>query len=572
MSDPSKVVSVLIRDVLFLGNIIASGQDSSYDTAGALTITVPYGNLTVLFHNVSFLYSKASKGCSTLYSNAYFQDITIEDSSFLGNSQDERFSYEWKIFQIVSTLLRFDLITTVISGNNATMPRAQDRRLSDNVLVTAQHQAQVNIRGLHYFKYKGGGICIQLLSEASFYRINGSTFLLQDSYFENNAFFSFSLLIKTNMTLLRMTRCIFRTNTLESSLFSSAPLFSLYVFFQWNQTSVEGAMFENNTVKGRIVLFLFPDLNNPDDCNLPGWNYINHVRLTNVTFQNNDPINSTVIRLDNGCNILSNCQFVDNSAVYTVFVGESSTNLQLVNTSFEKTPHWIKAGRGEFVSPSGFRGFIYFASSGPLKLENTTLKAQSFQDIDAYFMVTGSNSAHIDNSSVIQCPIGTLQTLINFTHLRLVNCHNVAYYILSQSFTFSCKRCSSGFYSVEPFAEKCRPCPYGGNCTNNIAAKPTFWGFPSLSDRGSVSFQQCPIDYCCAYRNVSCPFDNHRYLSSGCSGNRAGFCAESVHLVLQKHSSLHDVERATTITITGSGLLRCSTAWRLPSSSFGSIP
>ena len=62
----------------------------------------------------------------------------------------------------------------------------------------------------------------------------------------------------------------------------------------------------------------------------------------------------------------------------------------------------------------------------------------------------------------------------------------------------------------------------GGNCTRNIAASQTFWGFPSLDDHGSISFRQCPTDYCCPYRNVSCKYENQRYLASGCSGNRTG--------------------------------------------------
>lgn len=140
-------------------------------------------------------------------------------------------------------------------------------------------------------------------------------------------------------------------------------------------------------------------------------------------------------------------------------------------------------------------------------------------------MVTGSNSSNIDNSSIIQCPIGTLQSLRNFTHLRLNSngyCKNEIYETIAQSFTYSCKRCPPGYYSVEPSGKSCRPCPYGGNCTRNVAASPTFWGFPSLDDHGSVSFRQCSTDYCCPYRNVSCKYENQRYLASECSGNRTG--------------------------------------------------
>lgn len=175
-----------------------------------------------------------------------------------------------------------------------------------------------------------------------------------------------------------------------------------------------------------------------------------------------------------------------------------------------------------------FRGFIYVASSGPTELKNTRLSVDQYQDIDSFLIVSASSITHIDNSSIIQCPVGTLRMFSNLSHIRFLEngaCLNGLYVTWTHSFTFSCKRCPSGFYStsVEPVGQTCRPCPYGGNCTSNIAAKPTFWGFPSLSDIGTVSFQQCPVDYCCPYENISCPYENDRYLSSGCSGNRIGF-------------------------------------------------
>ena len=524
----SEVTMVLFRNVLFLRNVVKEPNSSPYD-GGALALDCPYHTLSVLLVNVSFLHNKAAKGCSTLYSNAYFQDITIEDSSFLRNSQDERYPYEWTIAQISSYNLSFNLIRTVISGNYAT-PRAYRNLLESrpiHFLVTSNGPAQINISGLQYKTNKGGGIYIQLNNVIT--TVNSTIVSIQDSHFENNELFSMNILNDKNV-FLQIKRFVFRANSFASSYFSRVPLFFISTLSQGNQITMEHAIFENNTASGRIVLFRLP----PDDldhhvCNISKWDYNNHIRLTNVMFRENNALNSTVLRFESSLNILRNCRFIDNSAVYTIFVGESSTNLELINTSFEKTPQWAES-RLNVMFPLAFRGFIYYASYGPIALTNTTLIAESFQDIDSYFMVTGSSSAPIDNSSVIECPTGTLQTLRNFTHPRLVSneyCNPVIYDTIAQSFTFSCKRCSTGFYSVEPFAEKCRPCPYGGNCTNNIAAKPTFWGFPSLSDRGSVSFQQCPIDYCCPYRNISCPYDNQRYLSNGCSGNRTGFlCGE----------------------------------------------
>ncbi|KAL9972725.1 hypothetical protein ACROYT_G019088 [Oculina patagonica] len=216
----------------------------------------------------------------------------------------------------------------------------------------------------------------------------------------------------------------------------------------------------------------------PNDCNIPRWNYKNQVRLLKCVFRGNGKQHSkiSVLRLENGCNILMNCQFVDNFAAYGVFIAESSTSLELVNTSFEQTQNWMKTTTGFYLLNSdAVRGFIYYASSGPIKLKNTTLTVERIQDIDAYFVVSGSSTAYVDNSSVIQCPIGTLKNKSNFSHHHFVSddaCPNGLYKAFSQSFIFSCKRCSTGFYSVEPLAKKCLPCPFGGNCTSLVNIKP----------------------------------------------------------------------------------------------------
>ena len=512
-----QVYLVLVRNVLFLGNVIA-GADFGNDVGGALAIDHPY-NLTVILEDVSFMYNTATVGSSSLYSNGYFQNISIVDSFFIGNSQDERFSYEWAIAHILSYHLSCSIIRTVISGNYAKArvnnPIVEGKPI--HFFVISNGPGQIDINGIQYKNNTGSGIYIQVDNYGS---INSTIVSLQNCHFEDNELFSLNIKAGKN-TLMQMKRTVFKGNSFVSSYFSNVPLFFLSSLDQGNQVIMEDTLFEKNTAPGRIIFFQFPpDQQNPHSCNTSKWYYSNHLRLTNVMFRENNAVNTTVLRLESGWNILSNCQFVDNSAVYTVFVGESSTNLELINTSFVKHPQWT------FMSPSAFMGFIYYASHGPIKMKNTNLSAEPFQDIDAYFMVTGSSLAHIDNSSIIQCPIGTLQSLQNFTHPRLVSnahCNPVIYEIMAQSFIFSCKRCSPGFYSVEPFGKSCRPCPNGGNCTFNIAAKPAFWGFLSLSYLGSVSFRQCPTDYCCPYQNISCQYDNQRYLASGCSGNRTGF-------------------------------------------------
>ena len=526
-----KAGSMLLRNVSFLRNILHNpGFVEDFPMGGTLTVYVQQGYLKVYFENVSFMYNMAARGTSTLHLEGVYQEVTLVDCFFHGSSHDERLSYDWKTMYVASYQLSFILIDTTVSENKA-KPRADNNTLEGqpvHFFVGASYLATINMSGLQYKHNKGGGMYIQLgLSEES-----NSTFFLEDSSFENNEVFSLEIKAKAN-TLLQINRVLFATNSFVSSAFHSLALFLLYVTAKGNRITMQDTTFENNTASDRIMLFRFPpDEKDPNACNIPRWNYKSQVRLLKVLFRGNiNHPEKSVLRLENGYNILRSCQFVDNFAAYGVFIAESSTSLELVNTSFQQTQNWIKTRTGFYrLNPDTVRGFIFYASSGPIKVKNTTLTVESIQDIDAYFVVTGSSIAYVDNSSVIQCPIGTLKIKSNFSHHHFVSsdaCPNGLYKALSQSFIYSCKRCSSGFYSVKTHAKNCLPCPFGGNCTSNIAAKPTFWGYPSLSDRGAISFKKCPIEYCCPYKNISCPYDNLHYLSIGCSGNRSGFlCGE----------------------------------------------
>ena len=301
-----------------------------------------------------------------------------------------------------------------------------------------------------------------------------------------------------------------------------------------SQITLEDTTFENNTyLRGRIVFIQMPhDERNFSTCKPQKWNYKNIVRFTKVRFCKNYHPHSTALELHNGRNILSNCQFLNNFGTgigTNLFIAEGSASLELTNTSFELTQSKPVNSHYQTQLPP-FQGFIYVGSAGPVKLENTNLSVEEFQDIDSYLIVTGSSDQSIHNNSVIKCPVGTLSKFMNYSHSYIEsivheNCSSKLwpfFFPTSHSFAFSCARCSAGFYSIDPYEKECRPCPYGGNCTSNIAARPTSWGFPSLSDRGSVNFQHCPVDYCCPYQNSSCPYNNDTYLSSGCSGNRIG--------------------------------------------------
>lgn len=368
LTSPSEVYSVLVRKTLFMGNVIRVHDPSFY--GGALAVDCPYcNNMTVLLEEVSFMYNSANNGCSVLRSDAGETiNITIVDSFFIGNSlQDERISDGWTSVAhtcISSHYLCLFIIRTLISENYA------ERFADKNALkgrpfvlsILSRTRAEININGLQYTNNKGSGIYIEVNGAVN------SSLSVTNAHFEDNELFS--IYFSTGgKSLLQMKNMSFKRNS-----HTNASIFFFHSLVRGNKVTINDAIFENNTTPGETVLFqLPPDNVDHAECHKYCYDYKNEVRLNNVLFRENKAINPSIIRLESGWNVLSKCRFVDNKAPYTVFVGESSTSLELTDTSFHKSSQWKDT----------FRGFIYYASSGPIKLKNTTLKAKAFQDIDS---------------------------------------------------------------------------------------------------------------------------------------------------------------------------------------------
>ena len=153
---------MILRSVLFLGNVL---YETDLDAIGVLALVTTHQDRyqNVLLEKVHFISNKAARGSSTLYAFGYRQDITIVDSSFVGNSQDESYYYDSKIFFIDSDILNFKMIGTVISGNYAKPrpdPSFKTAVPSMQFRVNGNYEAQMNIFGLQYKNNKGGGILL----------------------------------------------------------------------------------------------------------------------------------------------------------------------------------------------------------------------------------------------------------------------------------------------------------------------------------------------------------------------------------------------------------------------------
>ena len=102
-----------------------------------------------------------------------------------------------------------------------------------------------------------------------------------------------------------------------------------------------------------------------------------------------------------------------------------------------------------------------------------------------------------DDTSKITCLFNrVLQSTINITE---------AANLTNDDYKASCKRCQVGFYSLQRIffipdaavnTDGCLPCPYGGNCSHGIVARPNFWGYRVPKHPPTVVFNICPLEYC----------------------------------------------------------------------------
>lgn len=125
----------------------------------------------------------------------------------------------------------------------------------------------------------------------------------------------------------------------------------------------------------------------------------------------------------------------------------------------------------------------------------------------------------IDDTSNITCLFDrVLQSTINVT-TDAVN-------LTKDDYKASCKKCQVGFYSLERVffitdaavnMDRCLPCPYGGNCSHGIVARPNFWGYLVPKHPPTVVFNICPLEYCG-------PNTASKVISSynSCYGDRSG--------------------------------------------------
>lgn len=258
----------------------------------------------------------------------------------------------------------------------------------------------------------------------------------------------------------------------------------------------------------------------------PKWDYITKLFFKNATFKYNTALFGGALYLHRGKTTFENCSFQDNfaSAVGgTIYAAERSTSVIVHESSFQQSKTELIRNSQTFSKSS----FIHTESTGPLLIQNTTLNARL--NAVGNSLVTVGKGGNVDfgddNSTQLYCPVGSQMQFLNFSNTITSGTKDAACTIRVTGLDYSCVPCVGGLYSLQrgqvhgthiKSGFECLICPFGANCSENIVAKPNFWGFEESHVPPSLKFTICPPGYCG-------PNEQEDILDyNSCQGNRSG--------------------------------------------------
>ena len=263
----------------------------------------------------------------------------------------------------------------------------------------------------------------------------------------------------------------------------------------------------------------------------PLWNYDTKIIIEGSTFEGNAGLTVGAIAVINGNVTFDKCNFRDNFGNKTsghVYSGYGTGRIHFKDCSFLTTLPGI-AANGVLFKKSAV---LYSESSGPLKIENTSMVSNVSQRIILSTMVDVSNGGYvnIDNQSIVECSAGSQLLFENNTHFQYgyneINGSSCRFNVTALH--YSCNSCPPGFYSLQKGALRglkslssfeCLPCPFGATCVEkNVAARPNFWGYPNPNKTHALAFYACPEGYCQSPSQKSGALQYN-----ACFGKRSGF-------------------------------------------------
>ena len=265
---------------------------------------------------------------------------------------------------------------------------------------------------------------------------------------------------------------------------------------------------------------------------LRSWDFKSYLLFENTTFEKNVAGFGGAIYFNDGGNAtFRNCSFIDNFATNLgghLYLLPGSASLNMQNNVFNRTTSEIQKLGETFTIGS----FIHAESLGEFIFHNTTMDAQLPYGRSIYgplFLVQNGRLIDLgeNNLTRLYCPLGMRMDLTSFEtcdpFLVSGSCSNERKTSFLQ---YSCLTCPVGQYSLQrggTFGKElvpgfqCLPCPFGATCSQNIIAKPNFWGFEEQSTPPELKFILCPLGYCRPPSRADLPAE-----FNGCQGNRSG--------------------------------------------------
>ena len=242
------------------------------------------------------------------------------------------------------------------------------------------------------------------------------------------------------------------------------------------------------------------------------------VTFEETMFQRNTGLLGGAVYLQNGGATFKNCYAVDNFAAAQggfLYVAYGVKNVVIQDSVLNQTKTELRRSKFSYKKASFIRGH----SLEVLTIHNTTMEATPYDSNGPLLLVTNVTVMDFekDNSTSLNCPAGSKMEILSYTLGDKDNS--------PRFWQFTCSPCAGNSYSLQRGRAvgdhavpgfQCLPCPFGANCSQNIIAKPNFWGFKEQTTPPTLKFTICPVGYCSPPNETEFPKYN------GCQGNRTG--------------------------------------------------
>ena len=242
------------------------------------------------------------------------------------------------------------------------------------------------------------------------------------------------------------------------------------------------------------------------------------VTFEETMFQRNTGLLGGAVYLQNGGATFKNCYAVDNFAAAQggfLYVAYGVKNVVIQDSVLNQTKTELRRSKFSYKKASFIRGH----SLEVLTIHNTTMEATPYDSNGPLLLVTNVTVMDFgkDNSTSLNCPAGSKMEILSY---NLGDKDNSPWF-----WQFTCSPCAGNSYSLQRGRAvgvhavpgfQCLPCPFGANCSQNIIAKPNFWGFKEQTTPPTLKFTICPVGYCSPPNETEFPKYN------GCQGDRTG--------------------------------------------------